>query len=540
MDKISKNTEKIKYFLYARKSSESEDRQILSIQSQKQELIDLAKKSDLEIVRIFEESKSAKAPGRPVFDEMITRIKKGEANGILCWKLDRLARNPIDAAQIQWSLQNEIVKHIQTYTRGHFPTDNVMIMNVEFGIATQFSLDLKLNVKRGLKTKAEEGWFPQLAPMGYLNNPLHIKEGKDIIKDSQRFSIVRKMFDSMLTGHYTPPKILEIVNNKWGVRTRRDKKMARSTLYRIFTSPFYYGEFEYPANSGNWYKGKHEPMITRKEYDQIQVSLGREGKPRPKTHKFAYTGMIRCAECGSMITADKKTKHQKNGNVHHYIYYFCTRKKNPSCSQRHAIREKDLGKQVIDILSSIEIPPEFRQWAMEYLKKENKKEAEDRNKILASQQNTYKNCIRKIDRLIDMRANDEITEEEFKTKKSKLEKDKVHFQELFNDTDQRVSQWIETADWVFTFAEKAKEKFENGELEIKKAILSTLGSNLLLKDKKLSICLQKPLILTQKFHWGLETEFRKLEPLKTRLNKEDFNRLAKQNPVWLRGQDSNL
>jgi len=147
---MNNKEEKIKYFIYARKSSESEDRQVQSIQDQVDELQKLAKNSDLTVVNIFSESWSAKAPDRPVFNEMLERIKNGEANGILCWKLNRLARNPIDGGTISWMLQEGLIQYIQTYGRGYSPNDNVIMMSVEFGMANQFIRDLRVDTKRGL------------------------------------------------------------------------------------------------------------------------------------------------------------------------------------------------------------------------------------------------------------------------------------------------------------------------------------------------------------------------------------------------------
>ena len=172
--------EKIKYFLYARKSSEAEDRQVASIDSQINELTKIAKRDNLEIMGTpLSESQSAKAPGRPVFNKMIERIHKGEAQGIICWKLDRLARNPIDGGGISWMLQEGIIKHIQTYERSYYPTDNVLMMSVEFGMANQFVRDLSQNTKRGLRAKAERGWYPTFATLGYMHNILKKKGGKE-------------------------------------------------------------------------------------------------------------------------------------------------------------------------------------------------------------------------------------------------------------------------------------------------------------------------------------------------------------------------
>ncbi|MCD6318713.1 recombinase family protein [Candidatus Aerophobetes bacterium] len=519
-----------RYFIYCRKSSESEDRQVLSIESQISELKKLAEKLNLEVVDILSESQSAKAPGRPVFNEMIKKINKGKADGIICWKLDRLARNPIDGGEIIWMLQRGVIKHIQTYGRSYHPEDNVLLMSIEFGMANQFILDLSQNVKRGLRTKAEKGWYPAPAPVGYLNSPQEKSGERKIIKDSQRFDLVRKMFDLMLTGNYTPPNILKIANEKWGFKMRNGKPMPRSTIYRIFSEPFYCGRFEYPKGSGNWYKGAHERMITEEEYDKIQVLLGRKGRPRPKTHFFPFRGLIRCGECGAMITAEEKIKRQKNGNVHRYVYYHCTKRKHPECSQK-CIEEKELEKQITELLDKIEIPPEFYQWAIKQLKEDSKKEIEDRNKILENQKRAYKNCVKKIDRLIEMRMNDEVSEEEFRKKKKELLEEKVKLQELLNDSDNRVTKWIDKAETVFNFARDAKKKFEKGSLEEKRQILSALGSNLFLKDKKLRITVEKPFLLIEKAAKEVKVIHERLEPLKKPVNTEEIEKIYSQNPI---------
>ena len=209
-----------------------------SIESQIDELKKLAEQNNLRIVKIFSESKSAKAPGRPIYADMIARIKKGEAKGILCWKLNRLARNPIDGGEISWMIQQGIIQHIQTFGRSYYPTDNVIVMAVELGMANQFIRDLSVDTKRGLRSKAERGWYPTYTPLGYTHNPYKQKGNKEIMKDPKCFDLVKKIFELMLTGNYTPPKILKKANEEWGLRTRTGKKIARSSIYRILTNPF--------------------------------------------------------------------------------------------------------------------------------------------------------------------------------------------------------------------------------------------------------------------------------------------------------------
>lgn len=160
----------MKYILYCRKSTDTEDRQVLSLESQENEMIQLAQRENLEIVSTLRESRSAKEPDRPLFNEMLRMIKDGEADAILCWKIDRLTRNPVDGGQIQWLLQKGLIQEIRTFERTYLPSDNVMMMNIEQAMANQYIRDLSTNVKRGNRAKLERGEWPNHAPFGYVND----------------------------------------------------------------------------------------------------------------------------------------------------------------------------------------------------------------------------------------------------------------------------------------------------------------------------------------------------------------------------------
>jgi site-specific DNA recombinase len=358
------------------------------------------------------------------------------------------------------------------------------------------------------------------------------------LPDTERFEIVRKMFDFMLTGKHNPAQILKIANGEWGFRSVNGKKLSRSNIYNLFTRPFYYGEFEYPLGSGNWHKAIHKPMITREEYDRIQFLLGRRSQPRGQKRDIAYRGPIHCGECGCMITAEEKTKYQKNGNTHHYTYYHCTKRRDPNCTQP-AIEEDELEKQIAAELAKLEIPADFKEWAMARLRQMNEKEVLDREQIYGNQRREYEACVRRADNLIDMRANGEITEDEFKSKKTILLTEKERFQELLKDTDKRVENWLEIAERGFNFAEKARQVFATTkDIEVKKEIFVALGSDLILKDKKLSVSLDNLLFPIQTAAKEARNIAARLEPAKNKANKKEIGHLYARSPVMLRDRDS--
>ncbi len=539
------------YFIYCRKSSEAEDRQVLSIESQTRELEQLAEKLNFPIVEILTESMSAKAPGRPIFNEMMQRLYRGEAAGIICWKLDRLARNSVDGGAIIWAIKQHGIKVMtpaQSYAR---EDDNIILMYIEFGMAQKYVDDLSKNVKRGLKTKIENGWFPGVAPAGYLNHTDKLTGQNTLIKDPERFPLIRQMWELMLTGHYSATQILDIANEKWGFRTRPTRRMggkpmARSAIYQIFTKPFYCGRFEYPSNSGQWYQGKHEPMITEAEYDQVQTMLGRKGNPRPQRHfDFPFKGLIRCGECGFLVTAEEKhqimcstCKYKFAYRNHdacphcetpidsmvnplflHYTYYHCTKSRKPVCQQK-CMTGKRIEDEISDRLAWISISKKFKEWGVKHLHKLDEEERALQNDIIKTQRKAHQECVEEVDSLLKLKTSSNnrdgtlLSDDEYAQRRGKLLKEKTALEELINSTDQRVEQQLKLSEEAFEVAYAAQKRFNEGDTIIKKDILAAVQSNLTLKDKKLIFEAKKPFLILESTIYPEKAAIPTIEPKK--------------------------
>ena len=498
---------KIKYFIYARKSSESEDRQVQSIDDQLNRLKELAQDLNLEIVKTFTEAKSAKQPNnRPVFEGMLENIEKGEAQGILCWQINRLSRNPVDSGKINWMLQQGTIKSIQTIDKQYLPEDNVLMFSVESGMANQFILDLRKNTKRGLEGKVQRGEYPSKAPQGYLNDVIN----KTIIKDPERFDLMKKMWGLMLRGTYTSPQILDIVNNEWGYRTRKGRRsgerpMSRSEIYRIFNDPFYYGYFKY---NGKIHKGNQEPMITVEEFERVQELLGRKDKPKLKTHDFSFTGIIRCGFCGCLITAEEKRKFIKGKQEYAtYTYYHCTKKKYELNCQESCIRQEKLEEQIIREIEKYTIAPEFKDWALEVIKERNGKEIEEREKIYEMLNNNYLDLQRQLDNLTSLRLRDLIEDEEYIKRKGELQNQITNAREKLNHNQDRARNWIELVEKAFNFAVYAGEKFTTTkDPQVKREILSALGQVYTLEGGELTIEPSNWLVSLSDFNRAVQNE----------------------------------
>ena len=515
---MNQNEEKIKYFLYARKSSESEDRQVQSIDDQVNRLNELAGDLNLDIVEILTESKSAKQPNaRLIFTDMLKRIEKGEANGILCWQINRLSRNPVDSGKINWFLQEGIIKAIQTIDKQYLPEDNVLMFSVESGMANQFILDLRKNTKRGLEGKVRRGWLPSKAPQGYKNDVIE----KIIVKDTERFNLVRKMWDLMLTGNHQPPKILEIANNEWGYLTRKTKRagsrpLSASEIYRMFNNPFYYGYFNY---NGGIHKGEHDSMITIDEFERVQELLGNKDKTKSQTHEFSFTGIIRCGNCGCLITATEKKKYVKCKKEYSiYTYYHCTRRKKEFNCNEPAINLKTLEKQIIDEIEKYTISEEFKEWTLNVIREHTEKEIEVQNQEYEMLNKKYLSAQNQLDNLTKLRLKDLIDDNEFIRKRKELQNQIVKTGAKLDQCQNRGQNWVDLVEKAFNFAIYAKEKFVNGDLQAKREILSALGSVYTLKEGILHIEPVEWLIPISNLCKIEKAENKRLEPANYRLD----------------------
>lgn len=529
------NFDKNRYFLYARKSTESEDKQVASIPAQFRVMQDVADELGLKVVDKISESSSGYHVGRKAFNEMLARIEKGEADGIIVWKLSRLSRNPDDAGRIMGMLQRAEIKHIRTVNRDWLPDDNVMMMYVEFGVTNQFSRDLSDDTHRGLNEKAERGWSPKATlPLGYMHSPFKKVGKEEILIDQDRFEIVKKALKKVAYGELTPVQAREYANNL-GLRTRptkrsKSKPVSASTFYRMLSEPFYYGQFEYPKGSGIWYDGKHKKAITEEEFEMIQEYRGRKDAPRPQKHLFPYTGMMKCGECGCSIIVDPKVKVTKSGNRHEYFYYRCTKSKG-GCSQRY-LEIKKMEKQLGIIIEDVQISEAFHEWALEELQKDLDKDTADRNELNNMAQKGYDEAVEQITELVKGYVAKKIPEDAYNATLADLEKQKKKYKKILDATDESIKDWTNKAEKAFNFAVTAKQRFEDGGLDTKNEILRNLGTNVVIKDLEISLEVDAPLIVMKKAKPKFEQAMRTLEPLKWSTDKEEMKILMSKNPIW--------
>ena len=346
---------KVRYCLYARKSTESDEKQALSIDSQVKEMLAIAERDELEVIDIRREAHSAKDSGqRPVFKELLEDIRRGRYNGILTWAPDRLSRNAGDLGSVVDLMDQKSLVEIRTYGQQFRNSPNEKFLLMILCSQAKLENDNKsINVKRGLKTRVEMGLWPAPAPTGYLKEKRMDRKCETII-DPDRAPIIRQMFEKVAYEKWSGRKLYNWLKFDLNLKTAGgNKNLTLSNVYMILENHFYYGTFEYPKNSGNWYKGKHEPIITKELFDMVQNQT-KSQYVRTEGKEFAFTKLMTCGLCGSGISAQEKFKKLKDGSVKKYIYYGCTKARDKDCKCGY-IEEKELIMQFEEMIDKFDL-----------------------------------------------------------------------------------------------------------------------------------------------------------------------------------------
>lgn len=474
----------IKYAIYTRKSQEADDRQVLSIPAQVRECE--SKFVGLDVRGRLAEARSAKAPGRQEFDRLVKDIQKGKITGIIAWHPDRLARNSVDAGLIIYLLDTGQLRDLKfcSYTFENTPEGKWMLSMV-MGQAKYQVDKLSVDVNRGNREKYESGGITWKAPQGYRHNHAN----QTIEADPERFELVRRMWDLMLTGSYTVPQIQRIANLDWGYRTRKtnkegDRPLAVSSLYTIFRNFLYCGLNVRP--DGSMHRCTHQAMVSEVEFWRVQQVLGKKGRTKPKTRRSTRFGdcLFHCGECGCAITVDPKKKVLKNGRTLYWEYYRCTKKRGP-CHQRY-LTDEDIQEQSLLFLRGVTVSDEWWSASKRYLiakaKTESNGHAAQRG---LSRRRTSEIVDAELSRLVEMRRKDHVDEGEYVRQRAELIAERS---QVAATQEPSFRKWLEPALRLLDFGYRCHFAFENGAPEEQKMILRKIGgSNLTIKDRKLNI-----------------------------------------------------
>ena len=493
----------MKYILYARKSTEEDDRQVLSIEAQLVELQEYAAKEKLEIVASFQEAKTAKEPGRMKFAEMLSLIERGKADGIISWHPDRLARNSVDGGKIIHFVDRGLIKSLKFPTFWFEPTpQGLFMLNIAFGQSKYFVDNLRENVKRGLRQKIRNGVWPGWAPVGYLNNAK--TRGIDI--DSDKAPKVRKMFEMYAAGTYTLHSLANWCREN-GLRGNLGKEIALSNVQSIIQNIFYIGLMKY---GGEIHEGQHEPLISKKLFDSCQEVMSKRGKVHEvRKNYFAFLGLLKCSSCGCSITAEKQKGHN---------YYRCTKKKG-ICQEKHYLREESLTEQITSYLKKVSLSSQDTEKVLAALDSEQEKAREDAQAEVSILKEQLAQVGVKLQKLLDVYLADALSTEEYAAKKQSLFSEKMSLSEKITDFEQKGLSWLEPAREFVKSLNQAANLLSSPNPTAMTTFLKNIGSNHILRNREF--------VFTPKIEYELVAE------------RSEANQNSLTFPFWCRRGDSN-
>ncbi len=493
------------YVIYARRSSETGDKQVLSIEQQLEALRALAFSKGIEVAEELTESCSAREPGRPVFGELMKRVKRGAVDGILTWKLDRLARNMVDGGEIIYDLTEGKLKEIVTPEGSYTGTgDSKFMLAINFGAAAKYTDDLSAGVRRGRRDALRRGKVPGPVPLGYMKTHEHeATPGTGIvIADPERFETMKRVWKEALTGNANVTELWRMAT-AWGLTTRPTKStLARpitlSHLYNLLRNPFYTGKI---PSGHELFKGEHPPMVTEQEFQRVRTLLGHghfaEKEPRSEA---LYHALLHCGSCGRMLTGDR---HEKGGRT--YTYYRCGRRREGyvQCAEPE-VREEDLTRAIADELDHVTIDPMIRSWAFQavaWWAGDNELPPE---KLVRRAKAALARAERELETLTDLVVGDVISVDEYKVRRVNQVAKIDHLREALADPAEKLAVWKATQDELKQKGLRLGHEFRRGDADAKRKIVTRTCEDVLVLDRKPRLKLRTPFLIKSR-SFELET-----------------------------------
>ena len=464
------NEQPKRYFIYVRKSTGGEERQARSIDDQLAEIRELVAKEKLDVVGSFEEAQSAMSKGRPQFNEMLTRIEAGEADGIIAWHPDRLARNAFDGGHVIDLIDQQKIRDLKFCAFWFEPTaQGKLMLNLAFGQSKYYSDSLSVNIRRGQRQKTKEGVWAWKAPVGYSNHPTM----RTIVLDPAKAPLLKRTFEIYAAGKSTLVELRRQMNAE-GLRGIHNNAMSLSRFQYLLKNPFYCGLLRI---NGEIHEGSHEPLITKDLFDTVQEVMLRRSKPNTIRLKlFVYRGFLLCAGCGSTITCETQKGHN---------YLRCTKRRVPHCPQLYT-REELVTAQIAEALTSVSMPDHWAEW----MKRELQNDRASGKEVAAEQSAKVKGDIAKIDVKLDRLTAAYLdagafTAIEFRNRKADLIGTKRKFLDTLTAIDKSHESRFEPINRFVNGSKQRKYVASRAVPQELRESFQTTGSNLLLDNRKL-------------------------------------------------------
>ncbi len=460
-------------FGYTRVSSAKKQGDNTSLGEQRDSIAAYSSRHDIEIIEYLEEKETAAKQGRPVFTDMLSRIRKGAARGVVIHKIDRSARNLRDWADLGELMDEGYEVHFSHESLDLNTRGGRLSADLQAVIAADYIRNLSEETKKGHRGRLKQGLYPFTAPIGYTDEGPGKPKGVDPI----RGPLITKAFQLYATGEYSIEKLAELLY-ELGLRTKGNKRVFKSQVGTILRNPFYKGLIDLETHD-TVYQGKHEPLVSRKLFEKVQKTLDGKTVVGKTTHHYRYRKLFNCGLCGRFLVPECHKGH---------VYYRCQKK---GCPTKTA-REELLDEHVEEVLKKVTLGCPHQDFAREYLEKKTAAYGETAEKQEVRLKRELGRVEARFERLTNGYLDGDIESDLYRKTKKKLTKKRATLQQQIdepNDTLEEIRQTIEEA---LELASSAQQTYADVDDAEKRRMLRIVSSNRLLSERELTVEPAKP------------------------------------------------
>jgi DNA invertase Pin-like site-specific DNA recombinase len=466
-------TNQKQYFSYIRVSTQRQGQTGTSLTEQQAAIERYANKSNLAIVKRFEEQETAARQGRPAFLEMLKLLRRGTANGVIIHKVDRSARNLKDWADLGSLIDSGIEVHFAGESLDLSSRGGRLSADIQAVVASDYIRNLREEVKKGFYGRLKQGLYPRPAPIGYLDQG----QGKAKEPDPQRAPFIKQAFTLYATGKYSIKSLAEKLTDL-GLRNKSGKKISENGLNTVLKNYFYTGLMKI-AKTGEIYQGLHHPLVSPPLFERVQRVLSGKTVDKRLSHYFVFRRLLTCQNCQYKLIAER----QKG-----YVYYRC---QIADCPQK-TIREELVEKELFYYLKKLAFNEQENRYLQQAVKnKYGEIEVLKENKLQVLRIQIEK-CRERLSKLTDFFVDGVIDRELFVEKKNNLVIEEQKLQREINSFDEIQRAALTKTEQFLELANQAYLSYQWGTEEEKRELVKFFTSNFFINGKSVLIKLTLP------------------------------------------------
>jgi DNA invertase Pin-like site-specific DNA recombinase len=465
-----------KYFGYIRVSTAKQGDKGVSLQEQKDAILQYSQRYGLSIAQWFEERESAAKRGRTLFTQMMKQLQRGNARGVIIHKIDRSARNLKDWADLGELIDVGVEVHFANESLDLNTRGGRLSADIQAVVASDYIRNLREETKKGFYGRLKQGFYPLPAPLGYLD----CGKAKTKELDPERAPLVAKLFTLYGTGKYSLYRLLDEVR-ALGLCNRRGRMITLTGLSTILNNPFYTGMMRV-RRTGQLFAGNHQPLVAKSLFDRVQSILRGKTVVRTVRHNFAFRKLVRCGHCGYTLIGELQKGH---------VYYRCQRRSCPTTT----VREETVDLAIAPLVAQLMFDPEELEYVRGWVDDARAHEHTRCQQELHSAWLQLDNIRTRLSRLTDAFIDGTIEKPVFESRKAGLLIDEQRTAEIIRNLEVGNGGALERLERFLELVKNAPVAYENAEPDEKLDLVKNLLSNLRLIDKKVDVALKPGVLL---------------------------------------------